>query len=75
MDFLTQHIQKTRRRFLTSSASGAGAVALAALLKHEGRLAAESSLNSVAHRSPASANVALRRASEGVHLHFFGWRN
>ncbi len=52
MDFLTQHFQQTRRQFLTSSASGAGAVALATLLKQEGRLAAESSLETASLVDP-----------------------
>ena len=43
MNYFEQHVLQTRRRFLTSAASGAGVAALASLMRDEGLLAAESS--------------------------------
>src|SRR5438128_2297173 len=44
MDLLTDHIQQTRRGFLTGAASGLGTAAMAALLQQEGLLAADAAL-------------------------------
>ena len=49
MDLLTQHVHETRRRFLTSAASGLGTIALASLLKEDGLLASESAVKAAAN--------------------------
>ncbi len=47
MDAIEQHILQTRRRFLTSAASGAGVAALASLLRDDGLLGAEGSAGGI----------------------------
>lgn len=57
-ELFQQHIEQTRRRFLTSSASGLGCAALASLLKDDGLLAGE--VNPLAPKEPHFAPRAKR---------------
>src|SRR5688500_18686247 len=63
---------QTRRQFLTTSASGLGAAALASLLQRDGLLGDESSVNPLAPKSaplPARAKQCIFILPEGATSH------
>lgn len=71
-----QYVSTTRRRFLTSSASGLGMAALASVLQNDGIFAAEDTGNSLApkppHFAPKAKNcIFLFQAGAPSHLDLF----